>query len=118
MIGDSITITLPVGGAKVLNKINQDGYTSEYFLKEATQEFRMKVRHTTAKAGGGLPARDRHNVELTTKIYATESAAEINRKVYIVFENVSSDSDEDQILGLVDWIDDTGVLGKLFGWQS
>lgn len=35
------TITITVNGvAKALNRINQDGYTSEYYLREATMEWR------------------------------------------------------------------------------
>lgn len=117
MLGDTLTLTLPVGGAKVLNKINQDGYTSEYFLKESLSEFRVKVRHTTAKATGSNPARDRHNVEVSERIYATATDAEFTRKVYIVFENIESDTDDDNILGLCDYLT-AAILAKLFGWQS
>lgn len=118
MLGDTLTLTLPVGGEKVLNKINQDGYTSEYFLREATQEFTARVRHTTAKAGGGLEDRDRHNVEITQKIYATSSAAEIVRKFYVVFENYDGDADTDTIEALAAWLVSGTILTQLFGWQS
>lgn len=41
------TITVSYGGAnKVLNRINQDNYGSEYYLREATIDYRMKIRHS------------------------------------------------------------------------
>lgn len=118
MLGDTLTITLPVGGAKVLNKINQDGYSSEYFLKEALTEYRVRVRHTTAKAGGGLEARSRHNVEFTERIYATATVDEIVRKCYVVFENYEHDTDEDNVDGLCAYLVSGTILADLFGWQS
>lgn len=117
MFGDTITITLPVGGAKVLNKINQDGYASEYFLKESTQEYRLRVRHSNVKASGDVEARERHNVEFTERVYATASDEEIRRKVYFVIENYEHDQDDDNILGLVAWLTAANAA-KLFGWQS
>jgi len=117
MLGDTFTLVLPVGGSKVLNKINQDGYASEYFLKESASEYTVKVRHTTAKAGGGLEQRDRHNVEVVERIFATSEAAETVRKAYVVFENYDDDTDDDNLLGLAAWLT-AANLAKLFGWQS
>jgi len=77
---------------KDLNRINQDSYGSEYFLREATQELQMKIRNTsyTSKAGALV---DRHNIEVIQTIYATADAAAIVRKAYTVFENYRSDTD-------------------------
>jgi len=36
-------------GTKSLPKVNQDNYGSEYYLREATQEFTAKIRHATEK---------------------------------------------------------------------
>jgi imidazole glycerol phosphate synthase subunit HisF len=115
MLGDTLTVTLPVGGAKVLNKINQDGYTSEYFLKGTLSEYRAKVRHSTATSGG--VTRERHNVEFTEKVYATATVAEYVRKVYLVFENVPNDVDDDNVLGFVALFD-AAFVEDLVGWES
>jgi len=47
MIGDSITVTYD-GAEKVLKKINQDGYTSEYFLDDGAAHLKhtLWVKHT------------------------------------------------------------------------
>jgi hypothetical protein len=69
-LGNTQTVTYNAV-AKVLNLINQDAYQSEYFLKEATQEFTLRVRHTKEKALINGVAMDRHNVELTRTLYST-----------------------------------------------
>lgn len=94
MFSDPTTITINAV-AKNLIRINQDGYSSEYLLKETTGEYRLRIRNTSYvdKARGGKKV-DRHNVELTYTIYPVAPVIypEI-RKVYAVFENdIGSDS--------------------------
>lgn len=91
MFADPITITVNAV-AKSLVKINQDSYGSEYFLREATQEFRLRIRNTTFTPKGGRIT-DRHNVEFTNVVYATETVASKTRKAYSVFEHERSDTD-------------------------
>lgn len=92
MFSDTITITVNAV-AVILNRINQDGYSSEYLKKEATQEFRLKIRNSSYvdKARGGRKV-DRHNVEFTQNVYPV-SPATIGtiRKAYFVFENENVD---------------------------
>nr|UJQ85249.1 MAG: hypothetical protein 2 [Leviviridae sp.] len=88
MFSDPATVTINAV-AKNLIRINQDGYTSEYLLKETTGEYRLRIRNTSyvdkTRAGKKV---DRHNVELTHTIYpvAPVTQPEI-RKAYMVFEN-------------------------------
>lgn len=90
MIGDTVGITVNAV-AKTLAKINQDGYSSEYFLKEATQEFRMKIRNSYDKSLPDGTKVARHNVELTQTVYATSTTPEITRKSYVVIINYHND---------------------------
>lgn len=91
MLGDSVVVTINAV-AKTLNKINQDGYTSEYFLREATQEFRMKIRHSKDRPTTSGVQVDRHNVELTQTIYAVAPATVHKvRRCYCVITNENSD---------------------------
>jgi thermostable 8-oxoguanine DNA glycosylase len=87
---DTITITIN-SVAKVLNRINQDGYSSEYLLKETTGSFRLFIRNTTYTNKSGRLV-DRHNVEFLQTIYAV-APSEINtvRKSYMVIENEQKD---------------------------
>nr|UJQ85454.1 MAG: putative coat protein [Leviviridae sp.] len=81
------TFTITVNAvAKILNRINQDNYGSEYLLREALQEFRMKVRHSKQKpAKAGARDLDRHNLEITQTIFAVGDVLEIVRTVYLVY---------------------------------
>lgn len=79
------TLTLTVNSvAKVLNRINQDNYGSEYYLRSTLDEYRVKIRHSKeapAKDGTQL---DRHNIEVTQIIYATSTTLAVQRQFYIV----------------------------------
>lgn len=80
------------GGTKSLPKINNDNYGSEYYLRESTQEFRIKIRHTTEQARAGKPSVERHNVEFTRVVFATSEVAEITQQCYTVFRVQRGDS--------------------------
>ncbi len=88
---DTITITIN-SVAKVLVRINQSDYSSEYFLRSTTDEFRLKLRNSsyTNKTTGRLV--DRHNVELTQTVYPVSPATiPTTRKAYTVLENERPD---------------------------
>lgn len=91
MFADTITITVN-SVDKILNRINQDAYGSEYFLRGSDDDFRLKIRHTnyTAKTSGRVT--DRHNVEFVHTVYpvSPETISTV-RKAYIVLEAERSD---------------------------
>lgn len=89
MIGDTVGVTVNAV-AKTLPKINNDNYSSEYSLKEATQQFVMKIRNSYDKSNA-IGRVQRHNVELTQTVYASGATPEIVRKVYVVIVNNESD---------------------------
>lgn len=92
----SDTISLTVGGAaKVLVRINQDRYSSEYRLKEATGEFQLNIRnsnYTPSRKGVALGQVDRHNVEFIHSVYSTPTTNAVVRKAYFVLENQLGDT--------------------------
>lgn len=76
------TLSLTINGvAKVLNRINQDNYGSEYSLAESDQSFNLKIRHTKETSSGLLPAMVRHNVLLKQVVFATPTTNAIERTV-------------------------------------
>jgi hypothetical protein len=91
MFADPITITVN-SVAKAMAKINQDQYGSEYFLREATVEWRLKIRNTSYTNAAGVLV-DRHNFEFVSTVYATSTTPAIVRKIYSVFEANRSDTD-------------------------
>lgn len=118
MLGDSIILTVNAI-AKTLKKINQDSYSSEYLLKEASGEYRLKVRHSTEKNLVRGETMDRHNVELSRTVYGT--APDDGYTVIIAstlrnpqrVEAVEVDQYSD---ALADFVKANGVL--LVGWES
>lgn len=73
------TITLTVNAvAKVLNRINQDNYGSEYSLIGDTDAWNLKIRHSTDKVDSDGMTMLRHNVYLEHITYAT--ASELQKK--------------------------------------
>lgn len=77
MLGDTITLDLSLTETPeeiVLKKVNQDGYSAEYRLKEADREHVVLIRHTKENAKLKGKSVDRHNVTYTQNIFPTELA--------------------------------------------
>lgn len=119
MLGSSIALTID-GVEKTLKLINQDGYSSEYLLKDTLSEFRLKIRHSKTKASGGVAAQDRHNVELRETIYAVGETPGYERLAYLVIQNNLSDLSIDNVTALNSWLSASSgaVLTALMGWES
>jgi hypothetical protein len=121
MFSDTIAIEVDAV-SRVLNRVNQDGYASEYFLRESDGTFRLKLRNTSYKdkTRNGIGV-DRHNVELVYTIFPVAPATVPTiRKFYSVLENDQSD-DIPSILtfaaGIVEFHTDAN-LTKLLNWES
>jgi hypothetical protein len=121
MFSDPLTITINAV-AKDLIRINQDGYSSEYLLKEATGEFRLRLRNTsyTDKARAGRKV-ERHNAELVHTVYAVAPATlPTIRKVYNVFEfDVGDDAavSAKTVAGFSDFLTEANAT-KLLNFES
>nr|UJQ85408.1 MAG: hypothetical protein 2 [Leviviridae sp.] len=120
MFADTITITIN-SVAKVLNRIADDGYTSEYYLRSATEDFRMKIRHSTYldKTRSNRKV-DRHNVELVQTVFGVAPNPNVVRKSYVVIENDNQDGVTDPLnftLGFAAFLN-SGNVTKLLNWES
>lgn len=100
-------ITLTVNAiAKVLPRINQDSFGSVYFLKEATAEYRLTIRHSYEGKVG--PAQmERHNAEFTYTTFDTNGVP-IVRTTYVVMRNPRN----------VDPVDSVNISKALFVWAN
>lgn len=119
MLGDTLVLPCPAGNL-TLQKINQDGYSSEYLLKQTLSEVRARVRHSKVKATATEPEYDRHNIEVVETVYATDEVPLYKRKVYMVFECKLGDSSVENIDGLCDYLiasADAKVIAMM-GWNS
>lgn len=119
MLGDTVGITVNAV-AKTLAKINQDGYSSEYYLRETLQEFRMKIRHSKDRPAADGVQVDRHNVELTQTVYATSTTPEIIRRSYTVITNRFNDDSTavGYLQGALNGFLTSANVAKFANWES
>lgn len=79
------TLTLSVNSVnKVLNRINQDSYGSEYYLAGSTESYRAFIRHTKEKLLTNGTQLVRHNVEIQHTVYGVKPAPDIVRYQSVV----------------------------------
>jgi hypothetical protein len=119
MLGN--TLVLPQAGGNItLVKINQDGYSSEYLFRDATSQYRARIRHTKTTATPTRPSYDRHNFEVVQTVFAAGDVAEYERKFYFVLEHKAQDTS----VALSDAVADLAIassnafLVSLLGWES
>jgi hypothetical protein len=120
MFSDTITLTVNAV-AKNLVRINQDSYSSEYQLKNATECYGLKIRNSKFLDKSRGENRDRHNVEIVHTIYPVAPATQsVVRKYYFVLENGEFDSTVDTTnfaLGSAGF-QTSANIGKLLNWES
>lgn len=125
MLGSSLTVTLDGSGgtAKVLPLINQDGYSSEYFLDETLVSWRAKVRHSKDNVKAGTQAFDRHVVTFSRflKPTTTYPLGLLTEVIYTV-RNSASEVQSD-VIDLSEamsfyMVKAGGIAAKLLGWES
>lgn len=68
MLANTLTVTIN-SVAKVLVRVNQDNFNSEYRLSTSTELLVLKIRNTTERSLG-YPM-ERHNVDLAWTTHAT-----------------------------------------------
>jgi hypothetical protein len=125
MLGSPLIITLDGSGgtAKSLPLINQDGYSSEYFLDEGLVTYRAKVRHSRDTVKAGTQPFDRHTVTFTRFVKPTSTIL-LGSQVDIVFtircdpNGVSADQiDMSEAMSFY-MVKAGGIAAKLLGWES
>lgn len=125
MLGTSLTLTLDGSGgtAKVLPLINQDGYSSEYFLDEGLVTYRAKVRHSRDNVKVGTQKFDRHTVTFSRFVKPTStlllgSLSEVSFTIRNDPDGTSSDIiDVSEAMSFY-MVKAGGIAAKLLGWES
>ncbi len=119
--GATLTVTVNAV-AKVLNRINQDNYGSEYYLRSTTDEYTVKIRHSKEAKVAGKTQNDRHNVAITHRVFAVAGVSpEVVREAYIVFRIPVDDNLTNAgylTAGFVDFLDTAGVQADVLTWQN
>lgn len=75
MFPATITITIATGTDRVLNRVNQDGFGSEYQYSDANEAISMKIRHSLDNPDTDGLSMKRHNVFLERVVYPTPTVA-------------------------------------------
>jgi hypothetical protein len=124
MLGTSLTITLDGSGGtpKILPLVNQDGYSSEYFLDDGLVTYRAKVRNSRDTVKSGSQAFDRHSVTFTRTLKPTATVAGSQSEVSFTIRNDPNGTASD----IVDvseamsfyMVKAGGIATKLLGWES
>lgn len=125
MLGTTLTITMNGSGgtAKVLPLINQDGYSSEYFLDEGLVTYRAKVRHSRDTVKAGSQPFDRHTVTFTRFVKPT-STTPLGSQTEVIY---TIRTDPSGVLAdIIDlseamsfyMVNAGGIAAKLLGWES
>lgn len=125
MLGTSLVITLDGSGgtAKTLPLINQDGYSTEYFLDDTTVTYRAKVRHSRDTVKAGTQPYDRHVVTFTRFVKPTStlllgSSSEVSFTIRTDPNAVQSDViDVSEAMSFY-MVKAGGIAAKLLGWES
>lgn len=125
MLGTSLTITLDGSGgtAKVLPLINQDGYSSEYFLDDSTVTYRAKVRHSRDSVKAGNQPSDRHTVTFSRFVKPTEAlpSGSLTEVIYTIRNDPNGVTADmiDLSEGMSFYMVKAGAIAaKLLGWES
>ena len=122
MFLDPMTLTIN-GDPADLNRINQDGYSSEYLLRNETDEYRLTVRNTTySPKGNKAVIVERHNVQLIHTVFpvAPETRSTVS-KAYFVIESDQGKSPvavHNVVSALAAFVGDPANVTKLLKFES
>lgn len=124
MFGDTITITVN-SVAKVLVRIDDGNYSSEYLLRTTTEEFRLFIRNSKVvdkkRVGANM---DQHNVEFIHTVFPVAPATlSTVRRCFATFLNQQGDTLSDPLndaLGFLAWLSASSgaAISKLQNFES
>jgi hypothetical protein len=125
MFGNSITIntgTIADPAEVILPRINQDGYSSEYQLKDTDRTHQVVIRHTTEKNKVNGQTLDRHNVTYRQYVLPTELAPLGSlREAYLVLRMPNSATWDDvagNLSGLLNMVSVEATQKSVVNWES
>lgn len=116
---DPTPVTI-AAGTKNLVRVDVGRYQSEYFLAEATQNFKMLIRSADLKLEADGRRKVRHNISLQQTIFATVSAPQLVRTASFTIEHYDGDvvTDFDDVGLAVASLVTAGNIAKLNNKES
>lgn len=112
----TITITIATGEDRILNRVNQDNYGSEYQYSSATEGIVMKIRHSTDSIDRDGISMRRHNVLVERVVYPTPTAAMQKFSSTVTFRHGSQNDPAASAAitkGVLAWVSGGTVLADL-----
>lgn len=124
-LGSTLTITMDGSGgtAKVLPLINQDGYSSEYYLDEGLVTYRAKVKHSRDNVKAGSQNFDRHTVTFSryVKPVAPATIGSLSEIIFTIRNDpnglLADQVDLSEAMSFY-MVKAGGIATKLLGWES
>lgn len=124
-LGSTLTITMDGSGgtAKVLPLINQDGYSSEYYLDEGLVTYRAKVKHSRDNVKAGSQNFDRHTVTFSryVKPVAPATIGSLSEVIFTIRTDpngiLADQVDLSEAMSFY-MVKAGGIATKLLGWES
>lgn len=111
------TITLTIATVPyVLNRVNQDGYGSEYRYRGSSDAISMKIRHSKDSPDGDLITMERHNVFIEHIVYPTPTTAMVKSTFTCTIRGGSFQdpaTSSSLAKGAIAWLDSGTVLTDL-----
>ncbi len=120
MFANTITLTINAV-AKVLNRVNQDNYGSEYALASATESIVLKIRHSTDSVDGDGLIMKRHNVFVEHIVFPTPTAAMQKFTATVTLRHGRYDDptkSADLIKAVSAWVSSTTVAAQLAAGEN
>lgn len=119
MIGSTVTVTYN-SVANTLDLINQDNYSSEYYKRTATEEMKLRIRHSNESVKPGQPIFERHQIDLTRTVFATSTTPQRTYQTYTVIrlEKGSDPAAATLLTSAVCGLEASAFVDKVIGWQS
>jgi hypothetical protein len=111
------------GTAKVLPLINQDGYSSEYFLDEGLITYRAKVRHSRDNVKAGTQPFDRHTLTFSRFVKPTSTIllGSLTEVIFTIRTDPNGTAadiiDVSEAMSFY-MVKAGGIAAKLLGWES
>lgn len=118
--GATLTVTINTV-AKILNRIREQDYGSEWSLYEPTGKYILYIRHTTRTDKVTGRKFHRHNMELIHTVYATTTTPEYKTTHFATSE---LPEDLDMAIAKLEWngfaayASNATVVGDWFNWLS
>ena len=116
MFANTITITIATGQDRILNRVNQDNFGSEYQYSDANEAISMKIRHSTDGVDGDGVTMKRHNVFFERIVFPTVTTL-LKKESYTATLRHGKFEDPAVTAGIAKgvntWLATTGVLTDL-----